>query len=137
MSIGYGGYMKFLDIKNGYFVYLYSTYYISEYPNSYDELLSNLDGMIYIHEDYFQKPEVVMKRKNKPNGKKVWVEKKSYPESNFSQLLEENKILIKTAKYDIDPYTQRKNGIALKLLFGLYGEYMKKGEIPTEYSAHS
>ena len=50
-------------------------------------------------ESFFLKPEIIRKRIRKPNGKKVWIEKKKYEDIDLIQFYNTGKIRIENSSH--------------------------------------
>lgn len=86
---------------------------------------------------FFPKPEIIRKRIRKPNGKKVWIEKKKYEDIDLIEFYHSGKIRIENSSHC---WKLSENGIdsfAFRLLFYLQIEYQETGEIPKKFGIFS
>ncbi len=136
MSVGYGAYSRLIDEDGEFYLYAYSSYDLNVDFNSYSEAFTDMDGMIIIGKEFFSEPTVIRKCKKKPNGKKEWIERKVYPEVDYEELLKSEKIIIENSKRIFRDSTSSNDRMALRILYKLYSEYIKTGEIPQFISIH-
>lgn len=130
MSLGFGSKCQLVAMDQDMVLYSYSSFNIN-LPN-YEEYIDNLDGIILISKNYFPQPTIVKKRVRKPNKKKVWLEKKVYPEVDVNKLFQDGDIIIVNSS---GCWEKNINGIdreALHLLFSIKQKYINSGEIPYE-----
>ena len=68
MSMGYGASCILIDRDDECYIYSYTSYNL-DLPN-WEEAKNTFDGSIVIDKEFFSEPEIIRKRKRKPNGKK-------------------------------------------------------------------
>lgn len=135
MSLGFGASCKLIAKDEDWYLYAYTSYNIN--LENYKSALDTCDGIIMLHREYFPAPEIVRKRKKKPNGKKVWIEKKKYRWPDSDRLWRENKIRIENSSHC---WKLNEDGIdvfAFMLIYALQSEYREKGEIPVKFGIFS
>lgn len=132
MSMGLGGKLILTAKDSDYLMFQYSSF---DYNDENSEIAQNtFDGIIIVHKDYFPKPDISRKKIKKPNGKKVWVEKRKYPELNYEDFIKSGKISVENSSYANHLSENGIDRIALDLIFKLSLEYQKSGQIPDELS---
>lgn len=132
MSMGFGGKLLLIAKDSDYLMFQYSSF---DYNDKNSEIAQNtFDGIIIIHKDYFPKPAISRKKIKKPNGKKVWVEKRKYPEHNYEDFIKSGKIYVENSSYANHLSENDIDRIALDLIFKLSLEYQKSVQIPDELS---
>ena len=106
-----------------------------DYNDENSEIAQNtFDGIIIIYKDYFPKPAISRKKIKKPNEKKVWVEKRKYPELNYEDFIKSGKISVENSSYASHFSENRIDRIALDLIYKMNLKYQKSGQIPDELS---
>lgn len=132
MSMGLGGKLILTAKDSDYLMFQYSSF---DYNDENSEIAQNtFDGIIIVHKDYFPKPDISRKKIKKLNGKKVWVEKRKYPELNYEDFIKSGKISVENSSYANHLSENGIDRIALDLIFKLSLEYQKSGQIPDELS---
>lgn len=135
MSLGLGASCRLIKKEEDYYIFEYSPY--SYDMDNWKEAKDSYDGMIYIHQDYFPNPQIITKRKKRPNGRKVWIEKQVYPEIDYEMFLQNGKIKIDNSRYAWNISDEGIDVLALKLIFYLYEEYKKLGKVPEHFGIFS
>lgn len=132
MSMGLGGKLILISKDSDYLMFQYSSF---DYNDENSEIAQNtFYGIIIVHKDYFPKPTISRKKIKKTNGKKVWVEKRKYPDINYEDFIKSGKISVENSSYANHLSVNGIDRIALDLIFKLENEYQKSGEIPNELS---
>ena len=135
MSMGYGAKCRIIDSDENWIMYEYTSYDVDLEDGK--KAMGTLDGIIIISKDFFPEPEVIRRRIRKPNGKKVWIEKKKYKDIDLEDFYNVGKIRIENSSHCWRVTENRIDAIALKLLFYLQIEYHEIGEIPEKFGIFS
>ena len=135
MSMGYGAKCKIIDADEDWIMYEYTSYNLNLGDSK--KAIETLDGIIIISRDFFPKPEIIRKRIRKPNGKKVWIEKKKYEDIDLIEFYNAGKIRIENSSHCWKLTENGIDAIALKLLFYLQIEYHETDEIPKKFGIFS
>lgn len=134
MSIGEGAWAKLKLKDEDCVIYEYLPYSLNtEYRAKYDD---PYDGIIVLPMSFFPEPTIETKKKKRPSGRKVWVEKRIYPETDWDTLFEKGEIQIENSAHT---YKFSNNGydmLAYKLIFYIDVEYRKTGQIPKTISVN-
>ncbi|MCQ9209398.1 hypothetical protein [Granulicatella seriolae] len=137
MSKGYGGYCQLIDSDGDFYLFAYSGYDLNVDFNSYKEASVDMDGIIMVGKEYFPEPTISRKRKRKPNGKKVWIEKRSYPEVDMIEMLMNGRIIVENSKRLFQNSSDEMDVIIIKLLLSMHRDYVRSGVIPEIKAVHS
>ncbi|WP_311491398.1 hypothetical protein [uncultured Anaerococcus sp.] len=132
MSLGFGGKCILISKDIDYLMFKYCSF---NYNNENSEKAQNtFDGIIIVHKDYFPKPTISKKKIKKSNGKKVWIEKKKYPEVELEDFIKSGKISVENSTHASYLSENGIDRIALDLIFKLNLEYQKSGQTPDNVS---
>lgn len=132
MSMGYGGYADLQQSDDTLVVYLYCCYNVNN--DNYKHFMKFKDGELYIERDAFVEPEIHEKIKKTAFGRKKLVVKRVKRDVPIGELFEAGKIKVKNAS---GTWKTTESGIdimALKILYKMFDEYQKTGEIPEHIS---
>ena len=133
MSMGYGAHLvKIMEDENTV-LFHYSCGNVNEGLEHYNVMIDTHDGEIVIDKTCFHEPEIHIKVKKGPSGRKRTVEKRIHVDVPYGEYIENGLIQIKNASgcwktnNDVDI-------MALKLLFKLFDMYQDDGNIPNTIS---
>ena len=133
MSMGYGAYLE-KALEDGMTVlFYYSCGNVNEGLEHYNAMMDKHDGEIIIDKTCFVEPEIHVKVKKSPSGRKKTFEKRILVEVPYEKYIEEGLIRIKNAS----GCWKVNNGVdimALKLIFKLFNMYQEEGKIPDKIS---
>ena len=135
MSMGYGAICRLIDSDENWIMYEYTSYNLNLEDSK--KAMETLDGIIVVSKDFFPEPEIIRKRIRKPNGKKVWIDKKKYEKVDLEEFIDTGKIIIENSSHCWQLTQTGMDIVAIKLLFYLQIEYEKTGEIPKKFSIFS
>lgn len=130
MSMGYGGTAKILLQDENVVVYEYLPYNLndSDYRNA-DRIC---DGLITISKLALVEPEIHVKMKRMPSGRKQFKEKRIRCEVDYDSLLHNGEICIENSKYCWQFVGGENNigMIAMRIVFQIFDEYQDKEILP-------
>lgn len=128
MSLGHGGHMDLALYDNTTLIYVYCCYNINN--DNYEKHKSLVDGEIVISKDALVEPKIYSKLKKMPSGRKRIIEKRVIQDVPWDDLFNNGKITIKNASGTWNTNPEGIDTVALDMLFKLFNEYQKTGEIP-------
>lgn len=128
MTLGLGASCRLAYEDGEFLIYEYSPYDYSD--ENWKDAKNAYDGTIRIHKDYFPKPIISKKKIKKANGKKVWIERKKYPEVDYEDFIQNGKISIKNSSYSTNLSENGIDKLSLDLIFKMNLYYQKNGQIP-------
>lgn len=128
MTLGLGASCRIAYEDGDYLIYKYSSYDY-DYEN-WEEAKNAYDGTIKIHKDNFPKPIISKKKIKKANGKKVWIERRKYPEVNYEYFIQNGKIFVINSHYASILSENGIDSLALDLIFKMNLSYQKSEHIP-------
>lgn len=128
MTLGLGASCRLTYEDGDYLIYKYSPYDYN-YEN-WKDAKNAYDGIIRVHKDYFPKPIISKKKIKKPNGKKVWIERRKYPEENYEDFIQNGKISIINSLYAKHFSNNGIDRLAIDLIYKMNLYYQKSGQIP-------
>lgn len=135
MSMGYGASCRLISMDDEWYAYEYTSYNID--LDNYKEAMNNYDGILLISKDFFPNPTIIKKKMRKSNGKKVWIEKKKYPEVDCWEFCRCGKIIVENSSHCWSLSEEGIDNHALNLLFSLNIEYQKTGIVPEKFGIFS
>lgn len=135
MSMGYCAYMNLVAEDNTRLMYTYCSYDLN-HPD-WKKQREMADGEITIARDALVEPEIHRKNKKMPSGRKKFVEKRIVRDVAWNDILDNGKISIKNASGTWQITETGNDFLAIKLLFRMFDEYQKTGEIPKHVSLYS
>lgn len=131
MSMGYGARLEKV-LEDEQTVFYYYSCGNANYKN-YDIMINKQDGEILVDKRCFLEPEIHVKLKRMPGGRKKLVEKRIHVNVPYTEYIRAGLIKIKNASgcwKTIDEI----DIMALKLLFKLFDEYQEESKIPDRIS---
>ena len=135
MSIGHGGYADLQQLDDTMIIYLYCCYNVND--EDYERFMAIEDGELYIDRDALVEPEIHVKLKRTPSGRKKLISKRVIRYVPFDELLKTGKIKVKNAS---GTWTTRESGVdimALRILHKIFTEYQETGILSEHISIFS
>lgn len=130
MSMGYGASCRLVDEDENWLIYKYYSFNLN--LDTYEKAKDNFDGIIILSKDIFPHPTIVRKKKKMPNGRKLWIETKKYPDYHFDDFYDQGKIIIENSSYFWAISDRGIDYKAIHLIYYLREEYEEKGKIPNK-----
>ena len=134
MSMGYGGGCRKYGESPEFVMYEYYAYdwNIEECRNPN----RIYDGIIKIEKSAFIEPEIHQKIKRRPSGRKLLVTKRIERDVPLGEYLESGKVELVNSSFCGRIY----NGhgyVGIRLIYEIFSEYQRSGEIPHVVSIHA
>ena len=132
MSRGYGGDMDLVADDSTTLMYTYCCYNVNN--DNYKKYMGLADGEIVIFRNALIEPEIHSKIKKLPGGHKRIVEKRVKRDVSWEDLFICRRVIVKNASGTWFTTLEGIDFIALKMLFKLFSEYQRTGEVPKHIS---
>jgi len=134
MSMGYGGGCRKYGESLEFVIYEYYAYdwNIVECRNP-NRLY---DGIIKIDKSAFIEPEIHQKLKRRPSGRKMLVTKRIERDIPISEYFENGKVELENSSF-CGRICNGHGYVGLRLIYKIFSEYQKNGEIPHIISIHA
>ena len=127
MSVGFGGYAELVLSDDSAVLYKYCCYNVNR--TNYMDDKANKDGEIFISRNAFIDPEIHIRKRKTPSGKKQLVAKRIIKDIPFDLLLSEEKIKVKNASGTWKTVFDEMDYIAYRLINIIFDEYQKTGTV--------
>ena len=138
MSLGYTGYCKLFQLDDTYAVYRYSGENWNDKGKSKSGDSLKIDGIFTIKLTSLEEPEIHEKMKKMPSGRKKRIVKRITHTVGICEKYIDGEIIInqncKNAFVRGSCQEIDMDYIALHLLYNIYEEYQKNGELPESMS---
>lgn len=134
MSMGYDGGCRKYGESADFVVYEYYAYYLN--VEKYKNPNRIYDGIIKIEKSAFVEPEIHQKIKRRPSGRKMLVTKMIERDVPISEYFENGKVELVNSSF-CGRICNGHDFVGLMLIYKIFSEYQKNGEIPHIVSIHA
>ena len=134
MSIGYGGGCRKYGESAVFVIYEYYAYDWN--TEGCDNPNRIYDGIIKIEKSAFIEPEIHQKIKRRPSGRKMLVTKRIERDVPISEYFENGKVELVNSSF-CGRICNGHGYVGLRLIYKIFSEYQKSGEIPHIVSIHA
>ena len=134
MSIGYGGGCRKYGESAVFVIYEYYAYDWN--TEGCDNPNRIYDGIIKIEKSAFIEPEIHQKIKRRPSGRKMLVTKRIERDVPISEYFENGKVELVNSSF-CGRICNGHGYVGLRLIYKIFSEYQKNGEIPHIVSIHA